>query len=214
MDEVEDRDTEENEIKPALIKGIGEIWDSRTVTYYGNNTRSILVSGEINQELANTVGSQLRQLASESDEPISVFINTWGGGLIDSLVIYDTIKSIKPPVITIVVGCCYSGGLVILSAGDLRLATKHSRFFYHQPTLTELEINSSESLASVTQMYKWSQKTMDRVLRTRAKMGRNSWRKMFKNKTEKPFSVKKALEFNFIDDVIEYEDKPKIKIKE
>lgn len=214
---IEDKDTEETETEETItnpIKPESCYWTPESIVYYGNNTRSVLVTGEINQGLANSIGSQLRQLALESDEPVSVFINTWGGSLVDALVIYDVIKSISPPVITIVAGACYSGGLVVLSAGDLRLATQHSRFFYHQPMLSSLDINSSESLASATLVYKWSQKTMDKLLRTRAKMDTKAWKKVFKNKTEKPFSVKKALKFNFIDDVIEYEEKPLIKIKE
>ena len=43
------------------------------------NSRALIISGEINQELAEKVATQLLILQEMGDEPIKLFINSQGG---------------------------------------------------------------------------------------------------------------------------------------
>ena len=55
-------------------------------------TRTIFISGEINQELAEKVSTQLLILQEMGDEPIKIFINSQGGHVEAGDTIHDMIK--------------------------------------------------------------------------------------------------------------------------
>lgn len=185
-------------------------WTSTTVVYHGKDTRSILLSGPVDQELADGICSQLYLLDRESKEPIMMHINTPGGSITDGLAIYDTIKCIRSPVIGIVSGACYSAGLIILAATDLRLATPSASFFYHQPIMNPQELNSTETVQHTVEMYRWSQKHMDKIIRKRANISKKKWKQEFEGRVAKHFACKEALKYNIIDEVMAYSKKPEI----
>ena len=81
------------------------------------NTRSILLAGEVNQQTAMAVVLELLDLANESDEDITLYINSPGGSVTDGLAIYDVMDYIKPDVSTVVMGMAASMGAFLLSSG-------------------------------------------------------------------------------------------------
>ena len=82
-------------------------------------TRTIFISGEINQELAEKVSTQLLILQEMSDEPIKIFINSQGGHVEAGDTIHDMIKFVKPKVIVIGTGWVASAGITIYLAAEL-----------------------------------------------------------------------------------------------
>ena len=82
------------------------------------NSRSLIISGEINQELAEKVATQLLILQEMGDEPIKLFINSQGGHVEAGDTIHDMIKFIKPRVIIIGTGWVASAGITIYLAVD------------------------------------------------------------------------------------------------
>lgn len=115
-------------------------------------TRTILISGEINKELAERVVRQLIILETESDEPIYVFIDSPGGDADAGYAIFDMIRFVKPQVYTVGMGLVASAGSLILLAADKdhRVATPNSHYLIHQPlsgmrgVATEIEIHAKE----------------------------------------------------------------------
>ncbi|MFP4151210.1 MAG: ATP-dependent Clp protease proteolytic subunit [Alkalispirochaeta sp.] len=115
-------------------------------------TRTILISGEINKELAERVIRQLLILEQEGDEPIRVFIDSPGGDADAGYAIFDTIRFVKPEVSMVGVGLVASAGALILLAGkrDHRFAFPNSHYLIHQPlsgirgVATEIEIHARE----------------------------------------------------------------------
>jgi len=115
-------------------------------------TRTILISGEINKELAERVIRQLLILEQEGDEPIRVFIDSPGGDADAGYAIFDTIRFVKPEVFMVGVGLVASAGALILLAGkkDHRFAFPNSHYLIHQPlsgirgVATEIEIHARE----------------------------------------------------------------------
>ena len=61
-------------------------------------SRTVLITGEINDKLANRVTTQLIALAEDSDDPINVFISSPGGHVESGDMVHDMIKFIKPTV--------------------------------------------------------------------------------------------------------------------
>lgn len=98
-------------------------------------TRTIFISGEINQELAEKVSTQLLILQEMSDEPIKIFINSQGGHVEAGDTIHDMIKFVKPKVIVIGTGWVASAGITIYLAADKenRYSLPNTRYMIHQP---------------------------------------------------------------------------------
>ena len=82
------------------------------------SSRSLIISGEINQELAEKVATQLLILQEMGDGPIKLFINSQGGHVEAGDTIHDMIKFIKPRVIIIGTGWVASAGITIYLAAD------------------------------------------------------------------------------------------------
>ena len=115
-------------------------------------TRNILLSGEVNKELAERVIRQLLLLESTGDESIRVFIDSPGGDADAGYAIFDMIRFVKPEVYTIGMGLVASAGALILLAApkERRLGLPNSHYLIHQPlsgvrgVATEIEIHAKE----------------------------------------------------------------------
>ena len=97
--------------------------------------RIILLSGEIDDILANTVVAELLYLDSLSHEDISIYINSPGGNVTSGFAIYDTMNFIKSDVSTICLGIAASMAAFLLSSGKegKRYALPNSEVMIHQP---------------------------------------------------------------------------------
>lgn len=98
-------------------------------------SRSIIISGEINQALAEKVTAQLLILQEMGDEPIKIFINSQGGHVEAGDTIHDMIKFVKPRVIVIGTGWVASAGITIYLGADKenRYSLPNTRYMIHQP---------------------------------------------------------------------------------
>ena len=117
--------------------------------------RIILLSGPIDDTVANSIVAQLLFLESEDpDKDIHLYINSPGGVVTAGMAIYDTMQYIKPDVSTICVGSAASMGSLLLTAGapGKRYALPHSRIMIHQPLggvqgqASEIELHAREIL--------------------------------------------------------------------
>ncbi len=97
--------------------------------------RTIIISGEINQQVAASVTAQLVALAGESDADITVIINSQGGHVEAGDTIHDLIRFIKPKVRMIGTGWVASAGALIFVSvpRERRLCLPNTRFLLHQP---------------------------------------------------------------------------------
>lgn len=97
--------------------------------------RIIFLSGEITDETANLVVSELLYLNSLSTDDIYLYINSPGGSVTAGMAIYDTMNFIESDVSTICVGMCASMAAFLLSSGKKgkRIALKNSEVMIHQP---------------------------------------------------------------------------------
>ncbi|USS90055.1 ATP-dependent Clp endopeptidase proteolytic subunit ClpP [Fructilactobacillus carniphilus] len=117
--------------------------------------RIIMLSGEIEDNMANAVIAQLLFLdAQDSDKDIYLYINSPGGVITSGMAIYDTMNFIKADVQTIVMGMAASMASVLATAGTKgkRFALPHAQIMIHQPSggaqgqQTEIEIAAKEIL--------------------------------------------------------------------
>lgn len=97
--------------------------------------RIVFLSGEINDEVANLIVSELLYLNSLNNEDIYLYINSPGGSVTAGMAIYDTMNFIKCDVSTICVGMCASMAAFLLSSGakEKRVCLKNGEVMIHQP---------------------------------------------------------------------------------
>jgi ATP-dependent Clp protease protease subunit len=115
-------------------------------------SRNILLSGEINKQLAEKVIRQLILLEEDSSEAIRVFIDSPGGDADAGYAVFDMMRFVKPPVIMIGMGLVASAAAIILLAApkERRFGLPNSHYLIHQPmsgtrgVATEIEIHAKE----------------------------------------------------------------------
>lgn len=97
--------------------------------------RIIILSGEITDESANIVVSELLYLDSINHNDISLYINSPGGSVTAGMAILDTMNFIKSDVSTICIGMAASMGAFLLSCGakGKRYCLENSEVMIHQP---------------------------------------------------------------------------------
>lgn len=117
--------------------------------------RIIFIGEEITDDLANAVVAELLLLeGQDSEQDISIYVNSPGGSVTAGLAIYDTIQYIKPDVSMICVGQAASMAAVLMASGakGKRFALPNSRIMIHQPMggfrgqATDIEIQAKEIL--------------------------------------------------------------------
>ncbi|MCL2069907.1 MAG: ATP-dependent Clp protease proteolytic subunit [Treponema sp.] len=115
-------------------------------------TRTILLSGEINKDLAEKTIKQLLLMEAMGEDPIRIFIDSPGGDADAGYAIFDMIRFVKPPVWTIGMGLVASAAAIIQLASpkERRVGLPNSHYLIHQPlsgirgVATDIEIHARE----------------------------------------------------------------------
>lgn len=157
---------------------------SSILTEKSLKSRTIFISGEINQELAEKVCTKLLILEELSDEPIKIFINSQGGHVESADTIHDVIKFIKPKVIMIGTGWVASAGITIYLAAEKenRYSLPNTRYMIHQPLggfngpATDIGIEAKEILRVRTRINNLiSEATNQPIEKVNKDTDRNYW---------------------------------------
>lgn len=163
--------------------------------------RIIMVSGEVEDNMANAIIAQLLFLdAQEPDKDIYMYINSPGGSVTAGLAIYDTMQLISADVQTIAMGLAASMGSFLLTAGTKgkRFALPNAEILIHQPLggaqgqATDIDIAARHIL-----------KTRDRLNRILAEQTGQPLEVIEKDTDRDNYlSAEQAKEYGLIDDVM------------
>ncbi len=162
--------------------------------------RIVILSGEIDDGLANSVVAQLLYLDSINHDAINLYINSPGGSITSGMAIYDTMNYIKSKVSTICIGMAASMAAFLLSSGErgMRFCLPNSEVMIHQP------LGGAKGQATEIQI------AAERILKLKSKLNKilssNTGQSLEKiqNDTERDYflSANEALEYGIIDKVI------------
>jgi ATP-dependent Clp protease, protease subunit len=99
-------------------------------------SRSVIITGEINEKVAARAVTQLLALAEMGNDPINLYISSPGGHVESGDMVHDVIKFIAPRVRTIGSGWVASAGALIFVGADRedRYCLPNTRFLLHQPS--------------------------------------------------------------------------------
>jgi ATP-dependent Clp protease protease subunit len=158
---------------PMLLEGNGMPVDVFSKLL---DDRIIFLSTEVDEYVTNIIKAQLLYLESESDEDISIYIDSPGGSVYTGLGLLDVMDFVKPDIVTINTGLAASMAAVILCSGTKgkRFALKRSRTMIHQPLgyggyqqASDMEIEAKEINSLKKELYEIisdkSGQTFDRV---------------------------------------------------
>ena len=163
-------------------------------------SRSISIFGSINERIARTVTEQLLALASESDDPITIYISSPGGHVESGDVIYDMIKFIKPEVRVVGTGWVASAATNIYLAAkkENRYSLPNTRYLVHQPSggsrgdATDIAIQAQEILKTKARINKIISEETGRPLeQVEQDTDRDYW-----------MSVDEAIEYGIVNKVV------------
>lgn len=167
--------------------------------------RIIMLSGEFNDDLANSIIAQLLFLdAQDPDKDIYLYINSPGGSITSGMAIYDTMQFVHADVQTIVMGMAASMGSFIAAAGTKgkRFALPNAEILIHQPLggaqgqATEIEIAARHILKTKEKMnHLYSEMTGQPVEVIERDTDRDNW-----------LTAEEALEYGLLDQIMTKND--------
>jgi ATP-dependent Clp protease protease subunit len=168
--------------------------------------RDIYLIGDIDKDSARSVIQRLRELASEGDKAITLYINTAGGNVTDGLAIHDAIREVvrRGIEVTIVVqGMAYSMGSVVLQAASdgRRRAFAHSWIMIHEPA----KWAGWQSTTAAAQHLERLKQMQDQIYNILAQRSGKPLRQIIRDtkRTDFYLDAVKAREYGLIDEVVE-----------
>ncbi|MBN2271043.1 MAG: ATP-dependent Clp protease proteolytic subunit [Sedimentisphaerales bacterium] len=174
------------------------------------DNRIVFLIGEISYARAAEVIMKMLYLDNlKRSSEISLYINSPGGSVDDTMAVYDTMRFLGSPVATYCIGRAQSGGAVILAAGEKgkRFALPHAKVMLHQPwggvsgQAADIKIQAAEILKAKTMINEiLSRHTGQPVEKIQAETERDRY-----------MTADEAKEYGLIDEVLheEAKDKPK-----
>ena len=162
--------------------------------------RIIILSGEINDSMSNSIVAQLLYLDSINHDEISLYINSPGGSITAGMAIYDTMNFINSKVSTICIGMAASMAAFLLSSGEKgkRYCLENAEVMIHQP------LGGAQGQATEIKI------AAERILKLKGKLNKilseNTGKNLEKieNDTERDYfmDADEALEYGIIDEVL------------
>jgi len=175
--------------------------------------RIVFLIGEVSYQRAAEIIMKMLYLDNlKSGSEISLYINSPGGTVDDTMAIYDTMRFVNSPVATFCIGRAQSGAAVILAAGEKgkRHALPHAKVMLHQPwggvsgQAADIKIQAEEILKAKTMINKiLSKHTGQPIEKIQAETERDRY-----------MTAEQAKQYGLIDEVLQEEEKEKDKSKE
>jgi ATP-dependent Clp protease protease subunit len=168
--------------------------------------RIVFLIGEISYARAAEVIMKMLYLDNlKKTSEISLYINSPGGSVDDTMAIYDTIRFVGSPVATYCIGRAQSGAALVLAAGTegKRFALPHAKVMLHQPwggvtgQAADIKIQAEEILKA--------KKMLNEILAKHT--GQPIERIEAETERDRYMSAQEAKEYGLIDEVLEGEDK-------
>lgn len=164
--------------------------------------RTILLTGGIDDKVAQRVAERLLALSSESEAPILLVISSPGGHVESGDMIHDMIKFVSAPVKVLGSGWVASAGALIYSAArrENRYALPNTRFLLHEPRggvggqAADIEIQAREIIKMRERLNKiFSEATGQPLEKIKADTDRDFW-----------MSAEEAVEYGLVGKIVRH----------
>ena len=167
--------------------------------------RDVYLIGDIEKDTARACIERLRELANESDRPISLYINSAGGNVTDGLAIHDAVRHIVSSGVEVTItvqGMAYSMGSVVLQAASdgRRLAFPHSWIMIHEPA----KWAGWQSTTAAAQHLERLKQMLDQIYKILSSRSGKPLRQIIKDtkRTDFYLDAQKAKDYGLIDAIV------------
>lgn len=162
--------------------------------------RTVPLFRDIDAEKQEDITTAIALLNSQSANPIKFLLDSEGGSVSHTLIVYDAIAHSEAPVNGLVMGKAHSGAFLISQAFHNRIAYPHATFMIHGPSLHGLR-SDEENLAGKIKFRKLLHQKMLALIAKRT--GQSMKKLRIWSREERFFTAKEALKLNFIDKIAE-----------
>ncbi|MHC4265294.1 MAG: ClpP family protease [Planctomycetota bacterium] len=175
--------------------------------------RIVFLIGEINYARAAEVIMKMLYLDNiKKGSEISLYINSPGGSVDDTMAVYDTIRFVASPVATFCIGRAQSGAALILAAGTKgrRHALPHAKVMLHQPwggvtgQAADIKIQAEEILKA--------KKVINEIIAKHS--GQPVEKVQEETERDRYLTADEALQYGLIDEVLHEEEEKEKEKKE
>lgn len=158
-------------------------------------SRRIHVNVQVDEIMMSLITRALIRMSDNSSDPIELHLCSYGGDAYDGLAIYDAIRNCPCDIVIKASGKIMSAGLLILIAGDYRLATENTTFMAHAVSSgSEGKVKDME--VDVNEMKRLNNTMLD-LLSQRTKKPKSFWQRMIVSH-DKYFNLTEAKEYGII----------------
>src|SRR5947207_3009154 len=201
------------ELSDRLIAELVDAVRAQLRKEQGDRLRDIYLIGDIEIDTARTCIERLRELANDSNRPITLYINSAGGNVTDGIAIHDSVRyliSLGIQVTIIVQGMAYSMGSIVLQAASdgRRLAFPHSWIMIHEPA----KWAGWQSTTAAAQHLERLKQMQDQIYKILSSRSGKPLRQIIRDTKRNDFylDAQKALDYGLIDAIVAGElPKPK-----
>lgn len=183
--------------RPAIIKEtsrgletvdtLSELYSSERVLFFTGKTDS--------ESCADLITSLMYLETKDETRPVILVINSPGGEVRSGLAVYDVLRLMKAPVITVCMGSAASMGSIIFLAGDKRIMLPHSELMIHDPSYGNLNVDHMKP-HEIQERVDSLKKTGDELIRIIAnRTGRSEEEIRNKTREDSFFTAQEAVEF-------------------
>lgn len=173
--------------------------------------RQIFVFSQIDSYSSEFIIRQLLSMDRESSEEITMFINSPGGSVYQMFAIIDTMKIIKSPIRTVVMGIAASAAACLASAGRIRLISPTAQVMIHEASAGA--IGSISSIQETVEQVAKQNEIMIKMLANNTRQSIPAIKSAI-SKTDKYFTAEEAVAFGLCDRIINTEEAQALKLSE
>jgi ATP-dependent Clp protease protease subunit len=163
--------------------------------------RILFMNGPLEDDEADKLIAQLLSLDAESDDDITLYINSPGGIITGMFAIYDTMQLLKSNVNVRCIGLAASAAAFLLCAGTgIRSATENARIMIHQPsggaggTARDIEIQAKNIV--------WMRERINEIIAART--GKSVEQVAIDTDRDYWMTAPEAVEYGLIDEAVEH----------
>lgn len=169
--------------------------------------RVIFLDDHIDGETVNETIRQIVLMGMESNQPITIVIDSPGGSIQAGFQLIDVMESCPCTIRTLALGCAASMGAVVLAAGTKghRFVSNRSKVMIHEPLLGGSGVSGSTStIASIAEDLKATRDTINEMLCTYTGQSMKAMKKA--TSYDHYFSSTEAVEFGLVDQIVPDKD--------
>lgn len=169
------------------------------------NDRILFIGDQLHDDLAtDIVATLLLKDTEDSEEKITLFINSSGGDIRNAFMIYDIMTMIRAPIKTICIGAACDEAVILLSGGTpgMRFATKHAII---APSQLQPGLNMHTDLPGASSILRQHKMDNDRLMDILAKTTKKTVAQVKKDFDRRTFfNAAQAAKYGLIDKTVEF----------